>query len=68
MHHFNNREGKKVVPGDFMEKRSDKHRAETLAYICKKCGCDVLFLGGSQDEQIRLMLCEECFVERKINK
>ena len=65
MHHFNNREGKKVVPGDFMEKRAIEDDTEILTYVCKKCGYDVMFFVGLQDiKQIKMMLCEECFNER----
>jgi hypothetical protein len=66
VHHFNNREGKRVVPGDFMEKRTDGPRTEMLAYICKMCGYDVLFPADSQNvAQVEMQLCEECFMDRE---
>jgi hypothetical protein len=65
MHIFYPREGKRVVPGDFMEKRTDKPGMEMLTYVCKKCGYDVLFFVGLQDiRQIKMKLCEECFEEK----
>ena len=63
--HFNPREGKKILPGDFMEKRADRLRPETLNYTCEKCGDEVLTFASLKNvEQIAEMLCEKCFNER----
>ena len=36
--HFNPREGKRILPGDFMEQRCDKDEKEIFTYRCPKCG------------------------------
>ena len=36
--HFNPREGKKILPGDFMEQRRDRDGKEIFLYRCPSCG------------------------------
>ena len=57
------------MPGEFVEKRINGPESELIAYVCTKCGAEVLWFSPcSGKAAAEDQTCSKCFLETVIFK